>query len=158
MVTGIYLLIAWALMFSYQIFTQTALTTVVSSLGSSVPLFAGWLSSKIDLAIFVCSFAWMFILSSIVSALIFAGEKRVFIQFLVSLALAVVSSVLFDVLRGVGLDLSNPNNVLSGVYTQVFGNVLFSIFYLSLPYIFMLIIDLHAVKKVKRLKNAIQKK
>jgi hypothetical protein len=149
-VTSVCLGIAWLLMFSYQVFTQTALTTVLSSIGGPSPVLASWLHSRIDLAAFVCSFAWMFVLSSIISNLIFGKEKRIFIQFLVSLALTVTATVLFDALKGYGLDLSNPKTLLFNSYTQLFSNAFFAVFYLSLPFIFMIAIDLRAMRKRKK--------
>ena len=109
--------------------------------------------ARIDLAVFVCSFAWMFVLSSVISNLLFGKQRRVFIQFLISLALTVTSTVLFDALKSSGFDLTNPNNVLSNSYTQFFGNAFFAFFYLSLPYIFMLVIDLRAMSKEVKYKK-----
>ena len=148
-VTSVYLITVWLLMFSYQVFTQTALTTVISSFRVSAPL-ASWLTSRIDLAAFVVSFAWMFVLSSIISNLIFGKEKRLFIQFFISLALTVTSTILFEALKGNGLDLTNPNTVFYNIYTQVFSNAFFAFFYLCLPFIFMLFIDVRTIIKKKR--------
>jgi hypothetical protein len=151
-VTSVYLAIAWVLMVSYQVFTQTALTTVVSSLGVSFPFLGSLLNSRIDLVVFIYAFAWVFVLSSIIPKLMFGKERRIFIQFLICLALTLTGSVLFDVLKGYGLDLSNPNLILSNSYTHLFSNIFFAVFYLSLPFIFMLAIDLRSRKKGKLLK------
>ena len=141
--TALFLVAAWVLLFSYQIFTQTAISTVAYSLGST------WLASKIDLATFVCSFAWMFVLSSIISSLIFGKERRLSVQFFVTLALTLMSSGLLEALKGVGLDLSNPTAVLSNSYTQLFSNSIFAVLYLAVPYVFMVAIDLQLPKKLK---------
>ena len=148
-VTSVYLAIAWVLMVSYQVFTQTALTTVVSSLGVSFPFLGSLLSSRIDLVVFIYAFAWVFVLSSIIPKLIYGKERRIFIQFLVCLGLTLTGSVLFDVLKGYGLDLSDPNLILSNSFTHLFSNIFFAIFYLSLPYVFMIAIDLRSIKKGK---------
>lgn len=142
---AVYLVLAWVLMVSYQIFTQSALTTVTSSLGSSVPSLASLLSSKADLTIFICSFAWMFVLSALISIFMFGKERRLTIQFLVSLALTLTGSALLGLLNVAGLELSNLS-VLSQPFTLLFGNVFFAFFYLSLPFVFMLAVDLGLMK------------
>lgn len=142
---AVYLVLAWVLMVSYQIFTQSALTTVTSSLGSSVPSLASLLSSKADLTIFICSFAWMFVLSALISIFMFGKERRLTIQFLVSLALTLTGSALLGLLNVAGIELSNLS-VLSQPFTLLFGNVFFAFFYLSLPFVFMLAVDLGLMK------------
>jgi hypothetical protein len=141
----IYLVLAWIFMVSYQIFTQTALTTVTFSLGGSIPALALLIDSKADLAIFICSFAWMFVLSSLISILMFGRERRLTIQFSVSLALTITGSALLGFMHLVGLDLSNPS-VLSQPFTLLFSNVFFAFFYLALPFIFMVAVDLGLMK------------
>ncbi len=148
MVTAGLLILAWALMVSYQIFTQTALTAIATSLRSSIPTIAGWITSRIDLAGFICSFAWMFVLSAIVANLMFGRERRLSIQFLVSLGLTLLGSALLGLLNGAGVDLSNPN-VLSKPFDTVFGNPYFASFYLALPFIFMVAMDIRAIRKKK---------
>jgi hypothetical protein len=147
-VTALCLLAAWVLMVSYQIFTKTALTTVASSLGGSVPLVAAWIYSGADLAVFIFGFAWMFLLSSIMSTLIFGKERRLSIQFLVSLALTLTGSALLGLVKTVGVDLSNPS-MFASVFAGLFGNAFFAFFYLALPFIFMLAIDLRVLTKRK---------
>ena len=142
---AVYLVLAWVLMVSYQIFTQSALATVTSSLGGSLPVLSSWINSKADLTIFICSFAWMFVLSSLISIFMFGKERRLTIQFMVSLALTLTGSALLGLLHVVGLDLSNPS-VLSQPFTLLFGNVFFAFFYLALPFIFMVAVDLGLMK------------
>ncbi len=133
-------------MVSYQIFTQTALTTLASSFAPLSPTLASAINMNSSVVVFVCGFAWMFVLSAVVSTLMFGKEKRLTIQFLVSLALTLTGSVLLGLLTSAGLDLGNPN-VLSQPFTQLFGNVYFAFFYLALPFIFMVAIDLRVLKK-----------
>ena len=149
LVTTVLLAVAWVLMLTYQIFTKTALTTVVSSMGA-VPSLALLLNSNIDVEIFICAFAWMFVLSSTISNLMFGKQKRIFLQFLVGLILTLTASGLLTALKDIGLDLSNPNTVMSNSYAHVFNNALFSGFYLSLPFICMIAIDLRTMKKWKK--------
>jgi hypothetical protein len=146
--TAVYLTIAWTLMVSYQIFTKTALASVAVGLSGSVPIVALWLNTSSDLVVFICGFAWMFVLSAMVSTLMFGKERRLSIQFLVSLVLTIAGSTLLGALGGVGLDLSDPY-MLSSPFTWIFGNGLFAGFYLALPFIFMLVLDIRALRKRK---------
>ncbi len=132
-------------MVSYQIFTRTALSTVATF----VPVLASSISSGVDLAVFIFSFAWMFVLSAIISSLMFGKERRVSVQFLVSLGLTLLGSGLLELFKGAGLDLSNPG-VLTFPLAGLFGNSLFAIFYLMLPFIFMIVIDLRSIVKRKK--------
>lgn len=141
----IYLTLAWALMVSYQIFTQSALTTLASSLKGPVPSLATLISSNLSLAAFICSFAWMFVLSALVSIIMFGRERRLTMQFMVSLCLTLAGSALLGLVQLAGVDLSNPN-VLSQPFTLLFGNVFFAVFYLALPFIFMVAVDLGYLK------------
>jgi hypothetical protein len=126
-VKALYLVLAWILMVSYQIFTQSALYTLTSSLGNSVPDLALLIGSNVNLVVFICSFAWMFVLSSLVSVIMFGRERRLTIQFMVSLALTLTGSALSGLLHLTGLDLTNPN-FLSRPFTLMFGNVFFAFF------------------------------
>jgi hypothetical protein len=115
---------------------------VASSLSGSAPLLASWINSNANVPIFVCSFAWMFVLSSIISIVMFGRERRLTIQFLVSLALTLTGSALLGLFHVVGFDLSNPS-FLSHPSNLLFGNVFF---YLALPFIFMVAVHLGLMK------------
>jgi hypothetical protein len=149
-VTLAYLALAYFLMLSYQIFTQTAVSSIVTSLDAVNPFLASLLGSRVDLAVFVCSFAWTFVLSSIITSLIFGRERRISIHFFISLGLTVVSGALIDLLKGFGLDVSNPNLMIPSFYPQIFNNSALSFLYLALPFFFMVAIDLKLFKKIKR--------
>ena len=148
-VTIAILALAYFLMLSYQIFTQTAVKSLVTSMGVVNPFLASLLNSRMDLAVFICSFAWTFVLSSIITSLIFGRERRLSIQFFISLALTIVSGALIDLFKGVGLDISNPHLMIPSFYPQIF-NPAVSFIFLALPFIFMITIDLHLIKKIKR--------
>jgi len=75
----------------------------------------------------------------------FGRERRLTIQFMVSLGLTLTGSALLGVLNLVGLDFSNPNT-LSQPFTLLFSNVFFAFFYLALPFIFMVLVDLGLMK------------
>jgi len=56
-----------------------------------------------------------------------------------------MGSALVGLLHGVGLDISNPS-VLSQPFTLLFSNVFFAFFYLAMPFIFMVAVDLGLMK------------
>lgn len=146
--TAAYLVLAWVLMVSYQIFTQTAVASVATALTGPAPTLAAWISSSTDITAFICGFAWMFVLSAVVQSLMFGRERRLSIQFLVSLGLTAAGSVVLGLLNVAGLDLANPT-VLSDPFTMLFGNAGFAGFYLTLPFLFMVAIDLRSIRKHK---------
>jgi hypothetical protein len=134
-------------MVSYQIFAQNAIDTVVKAFNGVNPDVASVLSSGSGVVVFICSFAWMFVLSATVSSLMFGRERRRSVQFLVSLALTLTGTGLLYLLQSVlFVNLADPN-VVSKPFLAVFNNALFSFFYLALPFIFMIAMDLHAAAK-----------
>lgn len=151
LITPLYLSVAWVLMVSYQIFTQTAVSTVVSVISPVVPVLGTWLIARMDIVVFVYSFAWVFVLSSIIPSLLLGKDRGVMVQFIVCLSLALTGIILIDVLDKVyNINLTNPEVLFANPVTQLFTNVFFAAFYLSLPYIFMLAIDYRGRKKRKQ--------
>lgn len=140
-ITPLYLSVAWALMISYQLFTQTAVTTVVESLKASWPSVGSWLFSRLDMIVFVCAFAWVFVLSSVVPPLILGKNRSVLIQFLVVLILTFVSFIIQDGLISVfnGETIAQIFNLAS-----YFRNLFVAVGYLLLPYIIMLALDIRS--------------
>lgn len=138
-------------MVSYQIFTQTAVASVAEALRGPAPMIADLLnsSSSKDVVTFVCGFSWMFVLSAIAQSLMFGRERRLSIQFLVSLALTAAGSAVLWLLNAVwGKNIADPV-LLSGPFSAVFGNAVFATFYLALPFIFMLVMDWRYMQKHK---------
>lgn len=153
--TPAYLSVAWVLMVSYQIFTETAVRTVVDTIAVGFPSFGGWLLFRLDMIVFVYAFAWVFVLSSIIPSLILGKDRGVIVQFIVCLALTLTAFVLVDVLADYGFTISQEA-LLSNSNLQLFSNVFFASFYLSLPYIFMIAIDVRGRKKRKQKKDHIK--
>ncbi len=145
-------------MVSYQIFTQTAVKTVVDQLVIYTPFVGSWLLYHLDMVVFVYAFAWVFVLSSIIPGLLLGKERSVFLQFIVCLSLALLGIILIDTLQSsYGFDLSNPEVLLSFPYMQIFTNVFFAVFYLALPYIFMAALDYNSRKKRKQQHEHVKK-
>lgn len=138
-----YISVAWTLMISYQLFTQTAVTTVVTALDTVMPSIGVWLSSRIDIVIFVYSFAWVFVLSSVIPSVILGKERSVLIQFFVCLVLTFLALIAVDLLETFA---QASLNQLLGL-SFIFNNLVSAAVYLSLPYIFMLALDIKARRK-----------
>jgi len=104
-----------------------------------------------DIVVFVYSFAWVFVLSSIIPTLLLGKDRGVMVQFIVCLTLALTGIILIDVLNKVyDINLTSTEVLFSNPVTQLFTNVFFAAFYLSLPYIFMIAIDYRGRKKSKQ--------
>ena len=96
LITPAYISSVWALMISYQLFTQTAVTTIIDAINGVWPSIGTWLFSRIDMIVFIFAFAWVFILSSALPTVILGRNRSVVIQFLVVLTLTFVSFVIQD--------------------------------------------------------------
>ena len=145
-------------MISYQLFTQTAVTTLVSTMNTFLPQIGGWLLSRLDMIIFIYAFAWVYLLSSVLPA-VFLGKKcSVFVQFLVCLSLTFIAFVIQDGLI-VLFEANTVDQILNlGIY---FNNPLIAAGYLAIPYILMIGLDLQARKKTlieRKLRQQVQAK
>ena len=145
-VTPVYLSDAWTLMISYQLFTETAVKTIVSGIGFLFPSASFWLDSRVDMIIFIYAFAWVFLLSSAIPSAILGKERGVLVQFFVCLTLTFTAFIVLDILENVSGPLINQLRGAAGL----FSNPIFASLYLSLPYILMFTIDWRARKKQKQ--------
>ena len=59
LMTPLYVSVAWTVMVTYQIFTQTAASTVLNSLHTLWPAAGEWLLLRMDMIVFVHAFAWV---------------------------------------------------------------------------------------------------
>ncbi len=144
--TPIYLSVSWVLMTSYQLFTETAVATIVSNINASWPAVGLWLSSKQDMIVFIYAFAWVFILSSVIPSVILGKERNVLVQFTVCLILTFSAFLLADALTHVG---GGPLITIFSL-SFLFTNPLFAVIYLSFPYIFMISMDFYCREKRER--------
>lgn len=142
--TPVYLSLAWALMISYQLFTQTAVETVVNNITGVFPAVGLWLISRIDMIVVINAFAWVFVLSSVIPSIILGKERGILVQFFVCLILTVVSFVILDAIQTVGM----LNQLLGATF--LFNNIFFAVLYLALPYIAMVAIDWYVKKRQKQ--------
>jgi hypothetical protein len=144
--TPLYISVAWTLMVSYQFFTQTAVTTVVTHLNMFWPSLASWLAYRMDILIFVYSFAWVFVLSSVIPSVLLGKERSVLIQFFVCLTLTFVAFTIQDVLTTYG---GGPTEQLFNL-AALFYNPILAVIYLLMPYLLMLMIDIRSRRKRKK--------
>lgn len=145
-------------MISYQLFTQTAVTTLVSAIDVFIPQIGSWLLSRLDMIIFIYAFAWVYLLSSVLPAVILGKKCSVFIQFLVCLSLTFLAFVIQD-----GLIVLFEANTIDQILNLsiYFNNSLIAAGYLAIPYVLMIGLDLQAKKKMlieKTLRQQVQAK
>lgn len=138
-VTPLYISTAWTLLISYQLFTETAVNSVVQKIGMSWPSIGGWLSLRTDVIVFVHAFAWIFVLASMAPSVILGKGRSMFMLFVVCLTLTfvaisgpdifslVVGREFVDRVLRLAVWLENP--WLAGLYLLV-------------PYLLMLSVDL----------------
>lgn len=147
MTAPLYLSVAWSLIISYQLFTQTAVYSFTSFLGIFWPLAADALVARMDMIVFIHAFAWIFLLSSILPSIILGKGRSVLLQFFLCLTLTFVAVSVEDILTFmIGAD---PTSQIQGLsvffqYAPVAG------LYLSVPYLFMLYLDIRSRKKSKK--------
>jgi hypothetical protein len=145
--TPAYISVAWALMITYQLFTQTAVLTFITFLNTFWPsTISAWLFSHVDTIIFVHAFAWVFVLSSVIPSILLGKERSVLIQFFVCLVLTLFSFWVKDALL-----LITDGHSIETLFSMstLFQNPLFAGLYLSVPYLFMLLLDIRS----RRLRN-----
>ena len=142
--TPLYLSVAWTLMTSYQLFTETTVTTVTMYINNSLPTIGTWLASRIDMLVFIHSFAWIFLLSSVIPSLILGKERSVLIQFGVCLTLTFLAFIVQDALAG----LNGTMDQIVGL-APLFHNPILASAYLSLPYLLMVGLDIRSKRKQK---------
>ena len=142
--TPLYISIAWTLMTSYQLFTETTVTTVTIFIGTYLPTIGAWMASRLDMVVFIHSFAWIFLLSSVIPALLLGKERGVLVQFGLCLTLALLAFVVQDAVS-VGLGTGTLDQILG--LAPLFRNPLLATIYLSLPYLLMLGFDIRGKRK-----------
>lgn len=143
MVTPLYISVAWTLMVSYQMFTQTAVTTVTAHIDMFWPSVGAWLFSRMDMLVFIHAFAWVFLLSSAIPSIILGKGRGVLVQFFVCLTLTFSAFVVQDLLTTYG---GGSVGQVSSLAT-LFCNPFLAVGYLALPYLLMLAFDVRSRMK-----------
>ena len=144
--TPLYISVAWTLMVSYQFFTQTAVTTVITHINMFSPSLGSWLTYRVDLMVFIYAFAWVFVLSSVIPSVLLGKERSLLIQFFVCLTLTFVAFIIQDALTSY---LGARTEQLFGL-VEIFYNPILAVVYLLMPYLLMLTIDIRSRRKRKK--------
>jgi len=145
-VTPLYVSVAWTLMVSYQLFTQTAVTTVTQYINTFWPSIGTWLVSRMAMLVFIHAFAWVFLLSSAIPSVILGKGRGVLIQFFVCLALTFSAFIVQDIIT------TYENRSIGQIFNleALFHNPFLALGYLSLPYLLMLAFDINSRRKQKK--------
>jgi hypothetical protein len=142
LLTPLYISVAWVLITTYQFFTQTTVATVTAQIQTYMPTIGTYLATKLDIITFIHSFAWIFLLSSVIPSLLLGKERGVLAQFGVCLTLSFLAFAIQDILIG-----------FSGTLDQILGlaplfqNPALAIAYLSVPYLLMMGFDIRSKRK-----------
>jgi hypothetical protein len=150
--TPVYISLAWTLMISYQLFTQTAVNAVTIYINILSPAIGTWLTARIDTIVFIYAFAWVFVLSSVIPSILLGKGRSVLIQFLVCLTLTFVALTLQDILT------THASISIAGLFnlTSLLQNPILAAGYLLMPYIFMITLDIRARKKQQKTEKLTQ--
>jgi len=146
LVTPLYISVAWTLMVSYQLFTQTAVTTVTENINVFWPSIGTWLVSRMDMLVFIHAFAWVFLLSSAIPSVILGKGRGVLVQFFVCLTLTFSAFIVQDILTTYG------GKSIGQIFSleALFRNPFLATGYLAMPYVLMLAFDIHSRRKQKK--------
>ena len=140
----LYISFAWSLIISYQLLTQTAVYSIVYFLGGFWPSAAELLVSRIDTIVFIHAFAWIFVLSSVIPAIILGKGRSVLLQFFLCLTVTFVAVSVEDVLAFI---IGAEPIVQMQTMSVWFQNPLIAGLYLSAPYLSMLYLDIRSKRK-----------
>jgi hypothetical protein len=147
LVAPIYVSVAWSLIISYQLFTETAVHSVAVFLDGFWVGVGEFLLPNIGVFAFIHAFAWIFVLSSVIPAIILGKGRSILLQFLLCLTLTLVATSIggiLELLIGVGL---TTQLQASSIWLM---NPIVGSLYLSAPYVFMLYIDLRSKKRQRK--------
>ena len=137
-ITPVYFSFAWALILTYQLFTETAVNTIIRELYMFWPQVGVLLNTKIKAIVFVVAYSWVFLLSSVIPSVMLGKRSGTIAQFFVVLILTSSTFFIKDIVTMyTGLDM---NTLLS--FNQQLMNPLDAFTYLVFPYLVMSMVDL----------------
>ena len=143
--TPLYISSVWVLLITYQMFTRVAVINVVQSMGPFFPSIQEFLMPRIDRIEFMYSFAWIWVMTSLIPSLILK-RRSALLQFVVVLVLTFLAVEFESVL----------SFVVGGEFVeQIFrvavwlGNPWLATLYLLSPFLVILSVDLYERRKKK---------
>lgn len=140
----LYISVAWSLIISYQLFTQTAVYSIIYFLNNLLPSTAEFLILRINIVVFIHTFAWIFVLSSVIPSMILGKGRSVLLQFFLCLTITLVAVSVEDILA---LMIGTAPIAQMQTMSVWFQNPLIAGTYLSAPYLSMLYLDIHSRRK-----------
>jgi hypothetical protein len=149
----LYISIAWSLIISYQMFTQTAVYSIVYFLNIFSPSAGEFIISRISTIVFVHAFAWIFVLSSVIPSIILGRSRSVLLQFFLCLTITFVAVSVEDILT---LIMGAAPTAQVQNLAILFQNPLVAGTYLSAPYLIMLHLDIRERRKNKKEEKNLQ--
>ena len=135
----LYISVAWSLIVSYQFFTQTAVYSIINVLNNYWYSAGQILIPRVDTIVFIHAFAWIFLLSSVIPSVILGKGRSVLLQFFLCLTLTFVATSIEGLLAFVIS--GNPALQIENL-SLLFQNPFLAGLYLSIPYVFMLYLDI----------------
>jgi hypothetical protein len=110
-----------------------------------LPTIGIWIASRLDMIVFIHSFAWIFLLSSVIPSLILGKERGVLVQFGVCLTLTFLAFIIQDTLAG----FNGALDQILGI-APLFQNPLLAATYLSIPYLLMIVFDIRSKRRFQK--------
>jgi len=149
----LYISIAWSLIISYQLFTQTAVYSLIYFLNVFSPSAGEFIISRISTIVFVHTFAWIFVLSSVIPSIILGKGRSVLLQFFLCLTVTFVAVSVEDILT---LIMGAEPTAQVQNMAILFQNPIVAGVYLSAPYLTMLYLDIRERRKGKKKEENLQ--
>ena len=109
----------------------------------NLPIVGAWMAARIDMIVFIHSFAWIFLLSSFIPAVLLGKQRGVLVQFGVCLTLAVLANIVQGAVTDIG---QGPLDQILGL-APLFQNPALAAAYMSLPYLLMVWFDVRGKRK-----------
>jgi hypothetical protein len=138
-----YLSISWVLTVSYQLFTDTAVKSIAAFTTLSWSAAGTWINSNVQTLVFIYAFTWIFVLSSVIPQVILGKQRSVLIQYVVVLILTLLAFFMADILQAVsGIRISQIFEAATFLKNPLLAGI-----YLSIPYLFMIGLDIRSRKR-----------
>ena len=143
-----YLSVSWVLTISYQLFTETAVSTISNTMNTYWPTLGTWISGNQDTIVFVYAFTWIFVLSSVIPGILLGKERSILIQYGVVLTLTLITFAFQEFIFQIGgFDIKRIFD--SAVFLN---SPILAVLYLGIPYFVMIGIEIRSRKKNKKMK------
>ena len=147
--TPLYMSSVWILLITYQMFTNVAVISVIQSIDPFFPSIQEFLMPRIDRIAFVYSFAWIWVMTSLIPSLILK-RRSALLQFVVVLMLTFLAFEFESILLLVA-GRAFVEQIFS--VTVLFGNPLLAVLYLLSPFLIIFSVDFYERRKKRLVKQ-----